>query len=295
VVELLFLFVKCHANVVQAHAFRDNPLTNQQSVGTEGDVGNLNGRRALVTGAGIAIGQGVAIGLAKRGARVAVHYAHSAEGAEHTVAEIRAAGGEAVAVQGDLRFVEDCTRVVDQTVDAFGGIDILINNSGVTRAQSFEKTTEAIYDEMLDLNMKGYFFCAQRALKYFTEQGNRGAIVNVTSVHGISGAPDHAAYAATKGAIIAFTRSLAVELADRGIRVNAVGPGLIEVPRYFDRPGYTTEIGASMVPIGRVGTPEDIANMAAFLVSDEASFITGQTFFVDGGSTSRMGGFRESR
>jgi NAD(P)-dependent dehydrogenase (short-subunit alcohol dehydrogenase family) len=258
-------------------------------------VGNLDGRRALVTGAGIAIGQGVAIGLAERGARVAVHYANSAAGAEQTVTEIKAAGGDAVAIQGDLRFVEECTRVVDQTAEAFGGLDILINNSGVTRAQSFENTTEAIYDEMFDLNIKGYFFCAQRALKYFGEQGDKGTIVNVTSVHGISGAPDHAAYAATKGAIIAFTRSLAVELADRGIRVNGIGPGLIEVPRYFDRPGYTTEIGATMVPIGRVGTPEDIANMAAFLVSDEASFITGQTFFVDGGSTSRMGGFRESR
>jgi NAD(P)-dependent dehydrogenase (short-subunit alcohol dehydrogenase family) len=255
----------------------------------EYSVGNLDGRRALVTGAGIAIGQGVALGLAQRGAKVAVHYAHSAAGAEKTVADIRAIGGEAVAIQGDLQLVEDCTRVVDETVAALGGIDILINNSGVTRAQSFEETTEAIYDEMFDLNIKGYFFTAQRALKYFAENGNKGAIVNVTSVHGISGAPNHVAYAATKGAIIAFTRTLAIELADRGIRVNGIGPGLIEVPRYFDRPEYTTEIGATMVPIGRVGTPADIADMAAFLVSDEATFITGQTFFVDGGSTSRMG------
>lgn len=275
--------------MVRERAFRDNPLTNQQSVGTEGNVGNLDGKRALVTGAGIAIGQGVAIGLAQRGARVAVHYSHSAAGAEQTVATIREAGGEAVAIKGDLRFADECHRVVDETVQAFGGIDILINNSGVTRDKSIEETTEEIYDEMLDLNMKGYFFCAQRALKYFADQGNQGSIVNVTSVHGISGAPNHAAYAATKGAIIAFTRSLAIELASRGIRVNAIGPGLIEVPRYFDRPGYTTEQGASSVPIGRVGTPADIADMAAFLVSDEATFITGQTIFVDGGTTSRMG------
>lgn len=276
-------------DVVSQGYFRDNPHDDIGQSIQECGVGNLDGRRALVTGAGIAIGQGVAVGLAKRGARVAVHYANSATGAEQTVAEIKAAGGEAFAVQGDLRFVDECTRVVDRTVEVFGGIDILINNSGVTRAQSFENTTEAIYDEMFDLNIKGYFFCAQRALKYFTEQGNNSSIVNVTSVHGISGAPDHAGYAATKGAIIAFTRTLAIELANRGIRVNGIGPGLIEVPRYFDRPGYTTEMGASMVPIGRVGTPEDIANMAAFLVSDEATFITGQTFFVDGGSTSRMG------
>src|SRR6478609_9158915 len=231
---------------------------------------DLQGKAALVTGAGIAIGQGVAIGLAQRGVRVAVHYAHSKNGAEETARQIRDAGGEAVIVSGDLRFADECRRVVDETVAAFGGIDILVNNSGVTRAVPFLETTEALYDEQFDLNIKGYFFCAQRALTYMEAAGT-GTIVNITSVHGRVGAPHHAAYAATKG-----------------IRVNAIGPGLIEVPRYFDNPEYTTEFGASRVPIQRVGRPADIADAVAFLVSDEASFITGETLFVDGGMTSRM-------
>src|SRR5688500_12199603 len=120
----------------------------------------LDGRVALVTGAGIGIGQGVAIGLAKRGAGERIHYSHSKQGAEETIAAIEQAGGTAILLTGDLRLVEECTRVVDEVADAFGGIDILINNAGVTRAVPFMQTTEAIYDEQLDLNMKGYFFCA---------------------------------------------------------------------------------------------------------------------------------------
>ncbi|MBL8128746.1 MAG: glucose 1-dehydrogenase [Chloroflexia bacterium] len=256
-------------------------------------MGHLEGRSALVTGSGIGIGEGIARELARQGARVALHYAASAQGAHAAMAEITAAGGEAIALQGDLRFVADCTRVVNEAAETFGGLDILVNNAGVTRAQPFEDTTEDLYDEMFDLNMKGYFFCAQTALPYLEASGH-GSIINITSIHGGGGFPNHAAYAGTKGAVIGFTRSLAIELAPRGVRVNAIGPGVIEVPRYFDMPGYTTAFGHTLLPIGRVGLPQDIAPAVAFLAGDGAAFITGQTLFVDGGTNARMGLFWET-
>lgn len=254
---------------------------------------HLQGRSALVTGSGIGIGEGIARELAREGARVALHYAASSEGAHAAMAEITAAGGEAVALQGDLRYVSDCERVVHEAAEAFGGLDILVNNAGVTRAQPFEATTEDLYDEMFDLNMKGYFFCAQAALPYLEASGH-GSIINITSIHGGGGFSNHAAYAGTKGAVIGFTRSLAIELAPRGVRVNAIGPGVVEVPRYFDMPGYTTEFGHTLLPIGRVGLPQDIAPAVAFLAGDGAGFITGQTLYVDGGTNARMGLFWET-
>ncbi|MCC7024784.1 MAG: glucose 1-dehydrogenase [Thermomicrobiales bacterium] len=256
-------------------------------------MGTLSGRSALVTGAGIGIGEGIARELARQGARVALHYSASGSGAHAAMAEITAAGGEAIALQGDLRFVADCERVVAEAAETFGGLDILVNNAGVTRAQPFEETTEELYDEMFDLNMKGYFFCARAALPEL-ERSGRGSIINITSIHGAGGFANHAAYAATKGAVIGFTRSLAIELAPRHIRVNAVGPGVIEVPRYADMPGYTTEFGDTLIPWGRVGRPRDIATVVAFFASDAADFVTGQTLFADGGTEARMGLFWET-
>jgi glucose 1-dehydrogenase len=247
---------------------------------------DLSGKVALVTGAGTGIGVGIAESLAQAGADVALSYHASGAGAEATSEQLRQLGRRSVALPADLSQLADVERLVASVEAQLGPIEILVNNSGITDPHPPLELTEAEWDQTLDVNVKGMFFLSQRVARAMIERGIKGSIINLSSGQSIRVVPDHVHYAASKAAINHMTRSLARHFAPKGIRVNAIAPGAVEVDRYYrTRPNYNREELAATIPLGRVGFPSDIGPMAAFLASDLASWTTGQIFFVDGGGT----------
>lgn len=257
----------------------------------------MQNKKVLVTGSGTGLGREIALEFARQGATVALHYAHSAEGAESAVKEITALGGRAIAFKADLQYVDQAKKLTKDAIDFLGGLDVLVNNAGITMTQEFENVTPEQFDIVFNVNIRAQFFITQTALPTLIKQGS-GAIINLTSVHGIRAYKGHSVYAATKGAIIAYTRELAIELAPLGIRVNAIAPGAVPVENQFKAAGSDdTSALAKLIPCGFAGIPLDIARVAVFLASDAARYIIGQTIVVDGGTTSWMSfseGFRDA-
>ena len=260
--------------------------------------GKMDGKGVLVTGAGTGIGRGVALEFAKEGGDVVLHYAHSSDGAVSAVDEITHSGGKAAAFQADLSDIGQCQDLVAQARDFLGGIDVLINNAGITMNKPFMDVTPEHYNKLYDVNIRGMFFVTQAGVRDMIEKG-QGAVINLTSVHAFSGMTEHTIYAGTKGAIVAFTRVLALELSQKGIQVNAIAPGWILVENHLKVLGdFDQDAASASIPAGVIGAPEDIGRLAIFLASPEGSYIRGQTLVIDGGQSAIMpltGDFREPR
>jgi 3-oxoacyl-[acyl-carrier protein] reductase len=248
-------------------------------------VGKLAGKTAVVTGASKGIGAGIAKAFAAEGANVVVNYARAKEDAERIATEIKKAGGKAIAVQADVSKQADVDRLFAETTKAFGTVDILVNNAGVYEFAPIDQITEDSYRRMFDLNVLGTVLSTQAALK--SMNGNGGSIINLSSIVSLTPPPGGSIYSATKGAVDVITRTLALELGPRKIRVNSLSPGLVETEG--TRTAGTTDgdfknIAVSRTPLGRVGQPDDIAKVAVFLASDDSAWMTGEVVPVAGGA-----------
>lgn len=242
---------------------------------------SLRGRVALVTGAGRGIGRGIALELARAGCRVGVNYMTEPDEADATVAGIHALGGEAVAIHGDVSMATAVTAMIARVVAEFGGLDVLVNNAGIQTWKPLLEVTEPEWDAVIATNLKGCFLCTQAAARHMKDHGG-GSIVNIGSGCNKIAFPNLVAYTASKGGIEMLTKVAAVELGPHAIRVNCVAPGAIENERtQAELPDYAGTWGA-ITPLRRIGYPEDVARMVAFLAGPHASFISGQTIWVDG-------------
>ena len=242
----------------------------------------LTGKNALVTGAGRGIGKAIALELAAKGAFVIVNYYGSKEAAEQTVAEIKAAGGDAIAYQCSVSDYEACGAMITVLIKEYAHIDILVNNAGITRDGLLMKMSEEDFDAVINTNLKGCFNTIRHMSRYFLKQ-RAGKIINISSVSGILGNAGQANYSASKAGVIGLTKAVARELASRGINVNAVAPGFVETDMTDALSDSVKENLKSQIPLGKIGHPQDIAKAVAFLASPDANYITGQVLSVDGG------------
>lgn len=245
----------------------------------------LQGRVAIVTGAGSGIGQGIAKRLGCEGAKVIVDYVGTPEGAEETQRAIEQCGSEGQIVQGDVTRDEDICKLVDTAWAKFGSADILVNNAGMEKKSMFWDTSEEEYDKIMAVNLRGPFFLTQAFVRRLRDAKKPGRVINISSVHEDMAFPGFSTYCCSKGGLRMLMRDLAVELGPLGITVNNIAPGAIATPinksLLEDKPKLNALL--ANIPVGRLGTPDDVAGLAAFLASDEASYISGSTFVIDGG------------
>ena len=254
----------------------------------------LRGKNVLVTGGSSGIGQAIAVRFAEYGANVAINYLRAPEEAHDTeeqvhacTARVRQMGVRDVLVGGDVSNEEDVVRMVGEAAEALGGIDVLVNNAGIQISRPTEDLSSADFDRVLAVNLRGSFLCAREAIRQFLAEEKGGSIVNVSSVHQLIPKPNYLGYSTSKGGMQNLTRTLALEYAARGIRVNGVGPGATVTPinrAWIDDP-IKKEMVESHIPMARAGTADEMAGVTCFLASDDAAYITGQTIFVDGGLT----------
>jgi glucose 1-dehydrogenase len=247
--------------------------------------GRLDGRVTVVTGSGSGIGQAIAERLALEGANCVIDYVDHVQEADETVAKIQSAGGKAILVQADVSVVTDCTRLIETAWSSLGSCDILVNNAGIEKSAAFVDVTEQEYDAVLGVNLKGAFFLTQAFVRKLIAAKKPGRVINISSVHEDMVFPHFSTYCASKGAMRMLMRDLAVELGPAGITVNNIAPGAINTPinksLLADKPKLNALL--ANIPLGRLGEPGEVAGVAAFLASDDGAYVTGSTYFIDGG------------
>ena len=247
--------------------------------------GRLEGKVAVVTGSGSGIGQAIAERLAQEGADCVIDYRDHVEQAQQTADKIAAAGGKAIMVHADVTSIADCNTLIDQAWQQLGSCDILVNNAGVEKGADFWDVTEADFDMVMNVNFKGAFFLTQAFVRKLRDAKKPGRIINISSVHEDMVFPHFATYCASKGAMRMLMRDLAVELGPLGITVNNIAPGAISTPINAKMMADPKELQPLLnnIPLGRLGKPEEVAGLAAFLASDDAAYVTGSTYVIDGG------------